>query len=42
MSAIRLFERDCLEYMRSLPDGYYDFVLADPPYGIGRDCDKRD
>lgn len=42
MSAIRLFERDCLEYMRSLPDGYYDFALADPPYGIGRDWDKRD
>ena len=26
---------DCLEYMKSLPDNYFDLAIADPPYGIG-------
>ena len=25
---------DCLEYMRTLPDKYFDLAIADPPYGI--------
>ena len=25
---------DCLEYMRSIPDKYFDLCIADPPYGI--------
>ena len=25
---------DCLEFMRGLPDGFFDLVIADPPYGI--------
>ena len=25
---------DCLEFMRSLPDNYFDLCIADPPYGI--------
>ena len=25
---------DCLEYMRGLPDKYFDLCIADPPYGI--------
>lgn len=28
---------DCLEYMKTLPDGSVDAVVTDPPYGIGRD-----
>ena len=39
---ISLRNCDCLEYMRTLPDGYFDCVIADPPYGIGRDWEKRD
>ena len=27
--------QDCLEYMRTLPDGYFDLCVADPPYGAG-------
>lgn len=27
---------DCLEYMRTLPDRFFDLLIADPPYG---DCD---
>jgi len=28
---------DCLEFMRQVPDNYFDLVLTDPPYGIGED-----
>ena len=30
---IRLIHGDCLEEMKSIPDGSVDLVLADPPYG---------
>ena len=26
---------DCLEFMKQVPDDYFDLVLTDPPYGIG-------
>jgi len=26
---------DCMAFMAGLPDGYFDLVIADPPYGIG-------
>lgn len=29
-----VYNCDCLEYMRSLPDKYFDLCIADPPYGI--------
>jgi len=25
---------DCLEFMKSMPDNYFDLVLTDPPFGI--------
>lgn len=25
---------DCAEYVKRLPDGYFDLLVADPPYGI--------
>lgn len=28
-----VFNIDCLEYMRGLPDNAFDLVVADPPYG---------
>ena len=31
---------DCLEYMRALPDKYFDLAIADPPYGINADRDQ--
>lgn len=30
-----VYNCDCLEYMRSLPDKFFDLCIADPPYGIG-------
>lgn len=32
---------DCLEYMKALPDKYFDLCIADPPYGMGNSrCNK--
>lgn len=30
-----VYHGDCLEFMRSVPDGFFDLVLTDPPYGLG-------
>jgi site-specific DNA-methyltransferase (adenine-specific) len=27
---------DCMEFMRGLPDKFFDLVVADPPYGLGK------
>lgn len=32
-----VFNTDCLEYMRTLPDKAFQLAIADPPYGIGAD-----
>jgi site-specific DNA-methyltransferase (adenine-specific) len=29
------FNMDCLEFMASVPDKFYDLAIVDPPYGIG-------
>ena len=31
-----VYNIDCLEYMRGLPDKHFDLVIADPPYGLKR------
>ena len=31
-----VFNIDCLEYMRTLPDKAFQLAIADPPYGIDR------
>ena len=33
---MRLIQGDCLEHMRTIPDGSVDAVIADPPYGCGK------
>lgn len=33
MAETKLFQGDCLEVMKNLPDGSVDMVLTDPPYG---------
>lgn len=31
---IRAFNCDNLEFMKTIPDGFYDLAIVDPPYGI--------
>jgi site-specific DNA-methyltransferase (adenine-specific) len=31
---IKLMQVDCMEYMRTVPDKYFDLAIVDPPYGI--------
>ena len=35
-----VYNIDCLEYMRGLPDKAFQLAIADPPYGINRDGQK--
>ena len=30
-----LYNIDCMEYMKSLPDNVFDLAIVDPPYGLG-------
>ena len=36
-----IYNIDCMEYMRSMPDKFFDLAIVDPPYGIGSDWKKR-
>ena len=36
-SKIQLYQGDCLEVMKNIPDKSVDLVLTDPPYNIARD-----
>lgn len=31
---------DCMEYMKTVPDKYFDLAIVDPPYGMGIDSHK--
>ena len=33
MSEYKLYQGDCIELMKDIPDGSVDLVLTDPPYG---------
>lgn len=33
---IALYNCDCMEYMKDIPDKYFDLAICDPPYGINR------
>lgn len=32
---IKLYNEDCLEAMRKMPEGFFNLAIVDPPYGIG-------
>lgn len=33
----KLYNVDCMEAMRQIPDKYFQLAITDPPYGIGMD-----
>ena len=34
---INMINGDCMEFMRGVPDKFYELAIVDPPYGIGAD-----
>jgi site-specific DNA-methyltransferase (adenine-specific) len=38
---INIYNRDCLDAMREMPDNAFDLAIVDPPYGIGAGEDAR-
>lgn len=32
---IRLYNGDCMDWMQTVPDNYYELAIVDPPYGVG-------
>ena len=36
MELNKVYNMDCLEYMKTVPDNFFDLVLTDPPYGLGQ------
>lgn len=32
---IKIYNKDCMEVMKSYPNNYFDIAIVDPPYGIG-------
>lgn len=36
----RLYNVDCMEAMRQIPDKFFELAIVDPPYGIGVDGQK--
>jgi len=30
----QIYNEDCLQFMKQLPDNYFDLIITDPPYGI--------
>lgn len=37
----RLYNADCIEAMKSIPDKFFQLAVTDPPYGIGIDGQKQ-
>lgn len=40
MPISEVYNMDCMEYMKSIPDKFFDLAIVDPPYGIGIDGQK--
>lgn len=38
---IKLLNIDCMEYMKTVPDKYFDLAIVDPPYGIGENGSRN-
>ena len=37
----RLYNLDCMEAMKEIPDKFFQIALCDPPYGIGHDGQRQ-
>lgn len=39
---VKIYNCDCMDFMKEIPDKYYDLAIVDPPYGIGADKKNSD
>lgn len=37
----RLYNADCMEAMKEIPDKFFQLAICDPPYGIGHDGQRK-
>lgn len=37
----KIYNMDCMEAMKEIPDKYFDVAICDPPYGIGEAGQKN-
>ena len=37
VSRSAVFNMDCIEFMKQVPDKFFNIAIVDPPYGIGFD-----
>lgn len=37
MSISEVYNKDCMEYMRSVSDKFFELAIVDPPYGLPKD-----
>ncbi len=40
-AALILYQGDCLELLRQVPDGFAKLVVTSPPYNLGKEYEKR-
>ena len=36
MPISKIFNQDCMEYMKSIPDNFFELAIVDPPYGLDK------
>ena len=41
IQGMNFYNCDCMEFMKGIPDKYYELAIVDPPYGIGEDGSKN-
>lgn len=41
LEKITAIHGDCMDYMKDIPDNFFDLAIVDPPYGIGEDGSKN-
>lgn len=37
----RIYNADCMEAMKEIPDNFFQLAICDPPYGIGHDGQRQ-
>ena len=42
MPTFELYQGDCIEAMRTMPDASIDAIVTDPPYGLGKEPDMAE